>query len=83
MGRLPQTQTVLYGAPYEVGVQYIGTQKLKVGGADVDAERIGISIKGAVARQNIEVAFLKDAVRTPARVRVVLPVGSISMDLTR
>ncbi len=74
-GRLPQAQTVLYGAPYDIGVQYIGTQKLKVGDEETDAERIGISIKGPVVNQNVEILFLKDAVRTPARVRVALPVA--------
>ena len=82
-GRLPQAQTVYYGAPYEIGVQYIGTQKVKIGDGEAEAERIGISIKGPAARQNAEVFFLKDAVRTPARVRVVLPAGVISMDLAR
>lgn len=82
-GRLPQAQAVLYGAPYDIGVQYIGTQKLKVGDEETDVERIGISIKGPVVNQNIEILFLKDAVRTPARVRVALPVGAISMDLAR
>jgi hypothetical protein len=82
-GRLPQAQTVYYGAPYEIGVQYIGTQKLKLGDGEAEAERIGISIKGPAARQSVEVFFLKDAVRTPARVRVVLPAGTISMDLAR
>jgi hypothetical protein len=82
-GRLPQPQTALYGAPYEIAVKYLGTQKLKLGGEETDAERIGIDIKGPVVKQNIEVLFLKDGVRTPAKVRVILPVGAITMDLTR
>ena len=80
-GRLPQPETVFYGAPYQIGVQYIGTQKLKAGDEVVDAERIGVSIKGPVVKQNVEILFLKDAVRTPARVRVILPAGAITMDL--
>ena len=82
-GRLPQAQTVLYGAPYQIGTQYLGTQKLKTPDGETDAERIIISIKGPAAKQNIEAVFLKDAVRTPARVRVTLPLGTISMDLAR
>jgi len=82
-GRLPQPQAVLYGAPYQISTQYVGTQKLKVGDSETDTERIRISIKGPVVKQDVDILFLKDGIRTPAQVRVVLPVGTISMDLAR
>jgi hypothetical protein len=82
-GRVPAPQTVYFGAPYEVRMAFAGTQTIKLGDKQVEADRITASIKGAASEVGFEVFFLKDAARTPALVRVPLALGTFSMELER
>jgi len=82
-GRIPQAQTVFFGAAYEVRVEFAGTQKIRLGDTQVDADRVTASVKGAASDISFEVFFLKDAARTPALVRVPLALGTFSMELVK
>lgn len=82
-GRLPLVQKVFYGAAYDSGVQYMGSQKIKIGDAQVDADRLIGTIKGPASETTVEVFFAHDAVRTPLLVKVPLAMGKFSMEIIR
>ena len=80
-GRIPPDQTVLLGAPYDVHLTYLGTQKVKSGERTVDADRVGCAIKGLASAINAEIYFARDAVRTPLSIRMPLTMGTFSLEL--
>jgi hypothetical protein len=82
-GRIPAPQTVYFGAAYEIRLAFAGTQTIKLGDKQVEADRVSASVKGAASEVGFEVFFLKDAARTPALVRVPLALGTFSMELVR
>lgn len=82
-GRIPPPQTIYFGAPYEIRVEFAGTQTIRIGDAQVEADRLTASIKGAASDIKFEVFFSKDAARTPLLVRVPLTLGIFSMELVR
>jgi Protein of unknown function (DUF3108) len=82
-GRMPAPQTVFFGAAYEIRLVFAGTQSIRLGDKQVEADRVTASVKGAASEIGFEVFFLKDAARTPALVRVPLPLGTFSMELVR
>lgn len=82
-GRLPAPQTVYFGAPYQVRVEFAGTQSIRIGESSVEADRLTGSAKGPSSDISFEVFFLKDAARTPALVRVPLSLGTFSMELIK
>jgi hypothetical protein len=82
-GRLPAPQTVYFGAPYQVRVEFAGTQTIHIGEKNVEADRLTASAKGPSSEISFEVFFLKDSARTPALVRVPLSLGTFSMELVK
>lgn len=82
-GRIPPPQTIYFGAPYEIRVEFAGTQTIRLGEAQVEADRITASVKGAASDIKFEVFFSKDAARTPLLVHVPLALGTFSMELVR
>ena len=82
-GRIPPSQTIYFGAPYEIRLAFAGSQSIRIADKSVDADRITASVKGTAAEVSFEVFFLKDAARTPALVRVPLQLGTFSMELVR
>ena len=82
-GRLPAPQTVYFGAPYQVRLEFAGTQSIRIGDAMLEADKLTASAKGPSSDISFEVFFLKDAARTPALVRVPLSLGTFSMELVR
>jgi hypothetical protein len=82
-GRLPPRQQVYFGAPYEVRLEFAGTQMIKVGDKPVEADRLNGSLKGPQSDASFEAYFLKDAARTLAMVKVPLAVGTFSMELMK
>jgi hypothetical protein len=80
---MPAPQTVFFGAPYEIRLVFAGTQNIKLGDKQVEADRVTASVKGSASEIGFEVFFLKDAARTPALVRVPLALGTFSMELVR
>jgi len=82
-GRLAPRQKVYFGSPYDVRLEFAGTQTIKVAETSVEADRLNVSLKGPQSDVNFEMYFLKDAARTPAMVRVPLAVGTFSMELMK
>ena len=82
-GRMPPQQTVFFGAPYDIRIEFMGTQRIPLGETQVEADRFTASVKGPASEISFEVFFLKDRVRTPALVRVPLALGTFSMELVR
>jgi hypothetical protein len=82
-GRIPPRQVVFFGAPYEIRVEFMGTQKIPLGESQVEADRVTAAVKGPSSEISFEVFFLKDRTRTPVLVRVPLALGTFSMELVR
>lgn len=82
-GRVPPPQTVLFGAPYHVRLEYEGAQVVTVNEKPYEADRVVIYGKGPASKFNFEIFFGRDAARTPLVVRVPFAVGIFSMELAR
>lgn len=82
-GRLPQEQTVFFGAAYDVRVDFRGAETVKVGDTSMDADRVNISFKGPASDLSFTVFFARDAGRTPVVFRVPLGLGTFSMELAK
>jgi hypothetical protein len=82
-GRMPPQQTVYFGAPYDIRLEFMGTQRIPLGETQVEADRVSVLVKGPASEITFEVFFLKDRARTPALVRVPLALGTFSMELVR
>jgi hypothetical protein len=82
-GRLPQPTTVYFGAPYEVRLEFAGTETIHVGEKPVPADHLSASVKGQTADVHFDIYFLKDASRTPALVKLPLTLGTFSMELVK
>lgn len=82
-GRIPPPQQVYFGAPYDIRMEFAGTQMIKLGDKSLEADRLNATLKGPQSDVSFEIYFLKDAARTPALVRVPFPVGTVSMELVK
>ncbi len=82
-GRLPREETVYYGAPYRLRMEFKDTEQIDLGGKKVDADRLQATIRGDSAGLTFEMFFLKDTARTLAMVRVPLAMGTFSMVLDK
>lgn len=82
-GRLPPHQTVYYGAPYNVSVQFTGTQSIRVSDAPMEADRLVVTLKGPQTDITFEAFFSKEPSRRPVLVRVPFSLATFSMELVR
>jgi hypothetical protein len=82
-GRIPPPQVILFGAPYQLRLEYGGARTIPIGGVSSEADRFVASIKGPASQSTFELFIARDAVRTPLLIRVPLPMGSFSMELAR
>jgi len=82
-GRVPQPQTVYFGAPYDVRLEFTGTQTIRIGDKPVEADRVSATAKGNASEISFEAFFLKDKARTLALVRVPLSLGAFYMELVK
>lgn len=82
-GRLPAPQTVFFGAPYQVRLEFGGTQALKVGDKTIQAERLLGTAKGPASESHFEIFFEQNPARTPVLVKAPLALGTFSMELTQ
>jgi hypothetical protein len=82
-GRIPASQPVFYGAPYQIRLEYAGSQRIKVGDSPVEADRMVANLKGPASEHSFEIFFARDAMRTPLLIRVPLPLASFTMELVR
>jgi hypothetical protein len=82
-GRLAPQQAVIFGAMYQVRIEYTGAQKIKVGDQAADADRILATIKGPTTDLTVEIFFARDAARTPLLARIPLSLGTFTVELIR
>jgi hypothetical protein len=82
-GRIPPPQVILFGAPYQLRLEYGGAKTIPIGGVPSEADRFVASLKGPASQSTFELFIARDAARTPLLIRVPLPMGSFSMELTR
>lgn len=82
-GRLPGPQQVFFGAPYQVRMQYGGTEVVALGGQREECDRIMVTLKGPASEHNFELLFAKDAARTLVQVRAPFEMGTFRMELAR
>ena len=80
-GRLPPPQTIYFGAPYQLRLEFSGRQRLIVGSEQVEADRIRATLKGAASEISFEMLFAQDSTRRPLLIRAPLPLGVFSMEL--
>jgi hypothetical protein len=80
-GRVPQAQTVYFGGPYSVKMDYTGAQNIPVAGKSTVTDHLVVSVKGPKADFTFEVFYARDAARTPLAIRIPLPVGALSIEL--
>lgn len=82
-GRIPPPQTVFFGSPYEIRLEFAGAQSIRIADKPIDADRVTASVKGPASEFSFELFFLKDRARTLALVRVPLALGTFSMELVK
>jgi hypothetical protein len=82
-GRMPPSQAILFGAPYQFRAEYGGTRALTIGDSKVETDRLVGFVKGPASEFTFEAFFARDAARTPVLVKVPLALGVFSMELVR
>lgn len=82
-GRVPPPQAVLFGALYDLKLEYAGAQTITINDRKVESDRILGTIRGPASDHTFEVFFARDAARTPLRVSVPIAGGSFTLDLVR
>ncbi|MCU0247874.1 MAG: DUF3108 domain-containing protein, partial [Bryobacter sp.] len=80
-GRIPAAQPVFYGATYQAGLQFGGTQQVRTGDKVWSADRIAATLKGPASEISFEMFFARDAARTPVLIRVPFVLGVFSMEI--
>ncbi len=82
-GTLPAQQQVVYGALYDVRVEYSGTQTIQFGEQKVEADRVVARIKGPASDVSVEIFFSRDPARTPLVAKIPVPLGTFSVELQK
>jgi hypothetical protein len=82
-GRLPPPQPVVFGAIYQVRVEYAGTQTIRVADQAAEADKLTATLKGPSTDITVEIFFARDAARTLLLLRVPLPLATFAMELVR
>jgi len=75
-GRKPAGQKILFGAEYTLTLEHSRA-------ADSSVDTVKVTTKGPASQHTFEIDFLRDAARTPARVRVPLAMGKFALELVR
>jgi hypothetical protein len=82
-GRLTPQQAVVFGAIYQVRVEFTGSQTVRVADERVEADHIVATIKGPSTDITVEMFFARDPARTPVLVKVPLALGAFSLELMK
>ena len=82
-GRVPPAEAVLFGATYQVRLEYTGPQAISVGGKKAEADRVVAHLKGPASDVAVEFFFARDPARTPLLIRAPLSMGTFAMELVR
>jgi hypothetical protein len=83
-GKLPPSETILFGAEYQMRLEYAGPQVIPVGGVPAQADLVKCTVSNKVSDlYKFEIFFARDAARTPLVVSVPFQLGAIAMELVR
>jgi len=80
-GRLAPNQPVYLGAKYDLQLTYTGTESIRQGDRNVDADKVRVSVRGTKADATFEIYFARDEVRTPLLARLPLALGTFTVEL--
>jgi hypothetical protein len=78
-GHVPAATSIVFGGPYDIRLVWPGPETVK--GAVTD--RLAGSVRGPSSNASFDLLFARDAARTPVLMRVPLPQGFLSLELTR
>ncbi|MGH9656891.1 MAG: DUF3108 domain-containing protein [Bryobacteraceae bacterium] len=82
-GRVPAPETIVFGGPYQMRLEYTGAQTVTVGGKPEISDRVVVHLKGPASATRLEMYFARDAARTPLVVKAPLALGTFSLELVR
>lgn len=82
-GRVPPAQEMIFGAIYNVSLEYAGAETITVGGKPDLTDKMICHVKGPASDIRFEAYFDRDPARTPVWIRVPLPIGKFSLELVR
>lgn len=80
-GRVAPPETIFFGAPYSIRLEYGGRQTLRVQEHKIETDRLVASVKGKASDVTFEIFFALDEARRPVMIRAPLPLGMFSMQL--
>jgi len=78
-GRVPPAGKIVFGGPYDIRPQYTGERPEKGNVTD----RLVANVRGPSSNLDFELLFARDPARTPVVIRVLLALGTFSLELTR
>jgi hypothetical protein len=82
-GRIPPAQTMYFGSAYQVSLAFAGSETVRIADKPAETDHVTATVKGPASEISFDVFFLKDRARTPALVRVPLPLGTFTMELVK
>ncbi|MDQ6698795.1 MAG: DUF3108 domain-containing protein [Acidobacteriota bacterium] len=82
-GKVPPSQTVLFGAAYQARLEYTGAQTVSVNAVPTQTDRLVCNFTGPSSDLQFEIFFARDAARTPVVIRAPFSIGTFSMELLR
>lgn len=78
-GRVPPSGQIVFGASYDIKLNYTGGETFK--GAVTD--RLAATVHGPSSTVNFDVLYARDPARSPVVIRLPLTLGVFSLELTR
>ena len=82
-GRVVPPQSIVFGAVYDVRLEFKGAQPIGTAAKPVDADHFVVTVKGPSSDRTADIYFAKDAVRTPLLVKLPTELGVFSVELLR
>jgi hypothetical protein len=83
-GRVPQSETILFGGGYKLQLNYTGAQSINVADVPTQTDRIFCTVTvRQTQKYEFEVFFARDVARTPVLIRAPFALGALSMELVR
>lgn len=82
-GHVPAAQQMIFGALYNISLEYAGAETVLVSEKRVLTDKIVCHIKGPASDVTFDAYFDRDPARTPVAIRVPLPIGKFSLELVR
>ena len=82
-GRLVAHQPVYFGGKYDLQVNYIGNDIVKLGDKRIEADMIRVNSHGLKSDFEVDIYFSKDENRTPLMARIPLSLGTFTVELMR